>query len=63
MDVHVPELNVQAILFDEDDVVAEKEAELRGPASSCAHIFKGKGKSKGAVGCSAGAPFPSCTSK
>jgi hypothetical protein len=29
MDAHVPELNVQTILFDEDDVEAEKEAEFR----------------------------------
>ena len=54
MDALVPELDVQTILLDEDDVEAEKEAGLEGSASSCVLTFKGKVASNSGGGSSAG---------
>ena len=44
MDANVPELNVQTILFDEDDVEAEKEAELRRLCFVMRAYLQGEGR-------------------
>jgi hypothetical protein len=44
MDAIVPELNVQTILFDEDDVEAEKEAELRRLCFVMRAYLQGEGR-------------------
>src|SRR6476661_10129205 len=44
MDALVPELNVQTILFDDDDVEAEKEAELRRLCFVMRAYLQGQGR-------------------